>query len=67
MSETPSRDDIAALARQAGLDLPQAYFNELASAYRHVREMIESLPHHRPRDDESAHVFVAEKFLPETK
>ena len=67
MSAAPTREEVAQLARLAGLDLPEAYFAELVSAYGNVRELIDTLPHNRPRGDEPAHVFVPEKFLPETR
>jgi hypothetical protein len=65
MSETPTREQVALLARLAGLALPEAYFDQLVAAYGNVRELIDALPHNRPRGDEPAHVFVPEKFLPE--
>jgi hypothetical protein len=65
MPDAPTREEVATLARQAGLDLPEAYFDELVAAYGNVRRMIDALPHNRPRGDEPAHVFVPEKFLPE--
>ncbi len=65
MPEAPSRDEIALLARIAGLDLPDEYFDQLVSAYANVRELIDSLPRDRPRGDEPAHVFVPGKFLAE--
>ena len=63
MSAAPTREDVALLARQAGLDLPEAYFEQLVSAYANVRVLIDTLPHNRARGDEPAHVFVPEKFL----
>lgn len=63
--DAPTRDEIALLARMAGLTLPDAYFDQLVSAYGNVRELIDTLPSSRPRGDEPAHVFVPEKFLPE--
>ena len=41
MSQTPTDDDIARLARQAGLDLPAEFMPELIEAYGHVRQMTE--------------------------
>jgi hypothetical protein len=65
MTETTmSRDDILVLAKYAGLDLPEAYFDELVEAYGHVQRMVSRLPRDRPRGDEPAHVFVAKAFLP---
>jgi hypothetical protein len=59
-----TNDEIVLMARQAGLDLPPAYFQELKEAYTIVRAMIARMPTGRPRGDEPAHVFVATKFLP---
>ena len=64
MTDSPSHDDIVLLARQAGLNLPPAYLQELVEAYGNVRQMIDRIPTGRPRGDEPAHVFVPTKFLP---
>ena len=64
MTATPTDEEIALLARQAGLDLPPEYLQELVDAYGHVRRMVEHIPAVRPRGDEPAHVFVPTKFLP---
>lgn len=64
MTATPTEDEIVLLARQAGLELPPEYFQELVSAYANVRRMIDRIPTGRPRGDEPAHVFVPTKFLP---
>jgi len=64
MTKTFSDDDIARLARQAGLDLPAEFMPELIDAYGHVRQMTERLSAARPRGDEPAHVFVASAFKP---
>jgi hypothetical protein len=58
------RDEILLLAKHAGLDLPEAYQDELVEVFGHVRAMVARLPAPRPRADEPAHVFVASKFLP---
>jgi Asp-tRNA(Asn)/Glu-tRNA(Gln) amidotransferase C subunit len=65
MAQPPTREDVAALAKQAGLDLSDAHFEQLVGAYANVRRMIDAIPHNRPRGDEPAHVFVPAKFLPE--
>jgi hypothetical protein len=62
MSQTPTDDDIARLARQAGLELPAEFMPELIEAYGHVRRMTERIRTVRPRGDEPAHVFVASAF-----
>ena len=64
MTTTPSPDEIVLLAKQAGLDLPSEYLQELIDAYGNVRQMIDRIPTGRPRGDEPAHVFVPTKFLP---
>lgn len=64
MSKNLSNDEILALARQTGLDLPAEYQAELVEAYGHVRQMIARIAVARPRADEPAHVFVPTTFLP---
>jgi len=64
MTSMPSQDEIVLLARQAGLELPPEYFQELIEAYGNVRRMIDRIPTGRPRGDEPAHVFVPAKFMP---
>ncbi len=64
MAKTLTEDDIARLARQAGLDLPAEFMAELVDAYGHVRRMTERVSAARPRGDEPAHVFVASAFQP---
>jgi len=58
----PTDEDIARLARQAGLDLPPEFMPELIDAYSHVRRMVGRVSAARPRGDEPAHVFVARAF-----
>jgi hypothetical protein len=62
MAEEATREEVAVLAKQAGLDLPEPYFEELVSAYRHVQRLVARISHDRPRGDEPAHVFVATTF-----
>jgi hypothetical protein len=64
MTERLTNDEIAQLARQAGLHLPPEYLLELADAYANVRDVVSRIPNRRPRGDEPAHVFVPGKFLP---
>ncbi len=64
MADKPTPDEIVLLARQAGLDLPPQYLNELLEAYGHVQSMIGRLPTGRPHGDEPAHIFAPDKFLP---
>jgi hypothetical protein len=67
MPQTPTPEMVALLAEQAGLVLPEAYFQELLAAYANVRRMIDDIPTDRPRGDEPAHVFVPAQFRPEGK
>ena len=62
MTDTLSDDEILALARHAGLDLPPAYRKELVEAYGHVRRMVARIPTRRPHGDEPAHIFDPAKF-----
>ncbi len=64
MTDAPSQDEIVHLARQAGLDLPDAYLQELVEAYGHVRAMTNRISTARPHGDEPAHIFAPQKFLP---
>jgi hypothetical protein len=61
---SPTPEEVAFLARHAGLDLPAEYFQQLVSAYGHVRRMIDRLPLERSRDDEPAHTFDPRDFMP---
>lgn len=60
----PSRQQIMLFAAQAGLELPEAFADELVAAYADVRRMIDRIPGNRPRGDEPAHIFMPTKFLP---
>jgi hypothetical protein len=62
--QTPDRDQIIALARHAGLDLPPPYLDELVSAYANVQRILARIPRSRPRSDEPAHVFAPATFAP---
>jgi hypothetical protein len=65
MTETPaSRDDIAAMARAAGLNLSAEHFEELVEAYANLEPMLRRLRRGRDRADEPAHVFDPRKFMP---
>jgi hypothetical protein len=61
-----SRDEIAAMARVAGLDLPPAIFEELVDGYATLEPMLWRLRRGRDRADEPAHVFDPRKFMPKT-
>ncbi len=62
--EDPTRDDILVLAEQAGLDLPEAYMEELLAAWRHVQAMTARLRRPHGYGDEPAHVFIPTTFAP---
>jgi hypothetical protein len=65
MNKQPAtRDEIAVLARNAGLDLPPDLFDELVEAYRNVEPMLMRLRRNRGFADEPAHVFDPCKFTP---
>jgi hypothetical protein len=53
-----SRDEVAALARRAGLELSQEQFEELYHAWRHMARMIALIPRERERSEEIASAFV---------
>jgi hypothetical protein len=59
-----TREEIAVLARNAGLDLPPDLFEELVVAYGNVEPMLMRLRRGRDRADEPAHVFDPRKFMP---
>lgn len=60
-----TREEIAQMARQAGLDLPSEYLEELVDAYAGIEEMLSRMKRGRERGDEPAHVFDPRKFMPE--
>ncbi|MBS0240783.1 MAG: hypothetical protein JSS20_01315 [Proteobacteria bacterium] len=65
MTRTPAtREEIAAMARIAGLDLAPQYFDELVEAYRNIEPMLLRIRQGRPRADEPAHTFDPRKFMP---
>lgn len=59
-----SPEEIAVLARIAGLDLPPQYMDELVAAYRNVEPMLLRIRQGRDRADEPAHAFDPRKFMP---
>lgn len=59
-----TREEIAVLAKNAGLDLPPDLFEELVQAYANVEPMLMRLRRGRDRADEPAHVFDPRKFMP---
>ena len=65
IKQPASRDEIAVLARNAGLDLPPDLFDELVEAYRHVEPMLMRLRRGRAHSDEPAHVFDPRRLAAE--
>lgn len=59
-----TREDIAVLARNAGLNLSDEYFEELVQAYGVVEPMLRRIRNSRDRADEPAHTFDPRKFMP---
>lgn len=59
-----TREEIAVLAKNAGLDLPPDLFDELVVAYGTIEPMLMRLRRGRDRADEPAHVFDPRKFMP---
>jgi hypothetical protein len=65
MKRSPAtREEIAAMARIAGLDLAPAYFDELIEAYRTIEPMLLRIRTGRERADEPAHTYDPRKFMP---
>jgi hypothetical protein len=62
--EPATREEIAVLAKTAGLDLPAEYFDELVEAYRHIEPMLLRVRRGRDRADEPAHTYDPRKFMP---
>jgi hypothetical protein len=63
--EPATQEEIAVLARRAGLDLSAEHFNQLVDAYGHLELMLRRIRRARSYADEPAHVFVPTKFNPE--
>ena len=59
-----TRDEIAAMARTAGLDLAPEHLDELVDAYGHLEPMLMRLRRGRDRSEEPAHVFDPRRFSP---
>ncbi len=64
MAEFPraTPDEIAVMARLAGLRLTEPQFDELLDAYTHVEAMLGRLRRPRGFGDEPAHIFAPERF-----
>jgi hypothetical protein len=63
-SEPATREEIAVLARRAGLELNAEHFDQLVDAYGHLERMLGRIRRARSYADEPAHVFVPIKFAP---
>jgi hypothetical protein len=57
-----TREEIAVLARRAGLELRPEHFDQLVEAYGHLELMLGRIRRGRSYADEPAHVFVPAKF-----
>jgi len=64
--KSATRDEIAIMARIAGLELEPQYLEELVEAYRNVEPMLHRIRRGRDRADEPAHAFDPRKFMPPT-
>jgi hypothetical protein len=62
--EPATCEEIAILARRAGLQLNEEHFNQLVDAYGHIEQMLGRIRRGRSYADEPAHVFVPTKFAP---
>jgi hypothetical protein len=51
-----SREQIVAMARQAGLNLPDKLMDELCASFPAFEAMVRRLPRMRPKSDEPAHI-----------
>jgi hypothetical protein len=61
--EPATPEEIAVLARRAGLKLAKEHFEELVEAYGYVEQMLARLRRARSYADEPAHIFVPIKFI----
>ncbi|TDF67161.1 hypothetical protein [Cupriavidus sp. L7L] len=59
-----TRDEIAVLAKAAGLPLDPGCFDELVEAYQAIEPALARLRRDRPRADEPAHVYDPRNFMP---
>jgi hypothetical protein len=62
--EPATREEIAVLARRAGLQLSAEHFDQLCGAYEHLERMLGRIRRSRSYADEPAHVFAPTKFSP---
>ena len=61
--EPATREEIAVIARRAGLKLAKEHFEELVEAYGYVEQMLNRLRRARSYADEPAHIFMPHKFI----
>ena len=65
MTDKPAtREEIAVMARLAGLSLAPQYFDELVDAYHNVEPMLARVRRSRARAVEPAHAYDPRKFMP---
>ena len=57
-----ARVEIAVLAKQAGLKLSAQHFEQLCDAWAKVEKLRARIPRVRPRSDEPAHTYVAQRI-----
>jgi hypothetical protein len=62
--EPATFEEIAVLAKIAGIELAPEYFDELVESYRSIELVLWRARRRRNRSDEPAHVYDPRKFLP---
>ncbi len=66
MSDKPaSREQIAAAAALAGIELPPEYFDELVDSYRRIEPVLKRMRQARAHGNEPAHAYDPRKFMPD--
>ena len=58
-------EEVAVLARMAGLDLAPDHLADLVDAYGHLEAMLSRLPRDWAYAEEPAHVFDPRRFMPQ--
>ena len=56
-----TREEIAQMAKRAGLDLSPQHFDALCDAWAKVATLAARIPRARPRADEPAHTFISRR------
>lgn len=59
-----SREEIAVLARFAGLELKKEHFDDLVESFRTIEPVLQRLPRRREAVDEPGHIFDPRRFMP---